>query len=184
MTIIYADLENHSLYADTKISFNDGRKPEAGHSKLRWFNGNVVALSGLVSLSAAIADVIAAHFGQSPISSANIKLEGYSPDETAEGFIMTPEAFWVVLFGHGVITIIPHGPGLSVTAGSGYQWFEAYRATGLQPIACFDTVCMKHNDCGYPVDQVVLIAETQADVRRLKLEAYQHTRLPMSDTVG
>lgn len=181
MTILYADVANHVLYADTKISFCNGRIPQVGQSKLRWFNGNVIALSGLVSLAASITEAINAHFGEAPVASANIKLDGYNQDEKAEGFIMTPTAFWVVLFGHGVITIIPMGDGLSVSAGSGSCWFEAYQAAGMQPMACFDTVCKVHNDCGYPVDQVVMCTEAQAGGCLTKLETYRHSYLPIDE---
>lgn len=179
MTIIYADVVNHNLLADTKISFDNGKKPETGHTKLRWFGDNVVALCGLVTLASSVTAAIADHFGSSTVGPANIKLDGYNPTETCDGFIMTPDSFWVVLFGHGVISIIPMGPGLDPVSGSGSQWFNAYCASGMLPEYAFDMVCREHNDCGYPVDQVVTIAETQNGVRNFKLADCRHSSLPI-----
>lgn len=179
MTIIYADTRDHVLYVDTKISYNDGRTPESGLTKVRWIGGNAVAICGLTILASAITEAIAKHFDGAAITAANIKLDGFGAEEFADGFIMTPDHFWAVLFGHGIITIIRCTDDINHVAGSGSPWFHSYMAAGSSPEAAFDMVCNYHNECGYPVDQVVLVRETQNGESSDKLISFRHTRLPV-----
>lgn len=183
MTIIYADVHNHILYADTTISYDDGRKPKPGLTKIRWIGGkvgsNAIAICGLTALASAITEAIAGHFNGMEIAAANIKLDGFKEEEYADGFIMTPDCFWVVLFGHGVITIIRCTEDVNNVTGSGSAWFHAYVSAGASPEAAFDMVCRYHGECGYPVDQVVLVHETQNGESSDTLLSFRHTRLPV-----
>lgn len=149
MTMIFADLKNHALYVDSAVTTGDGRRPWNGANKIQACADGFIAMSGLFSASASLACFLSTQF-EGVVKECSYEFKAYGDDESGDGFIITAEQIYCVIYMHGRVNVVRASTDIGDAAGSGQTWFNVLRDCGHDSLDAFDLVLKHHNDCQYP----------------------------------